>query len=93
MTTLSIMFSLWATIVVAFIALMIYRANLTNHEADQLFLNEEDTPSSMHQEQDDIVRRVNTLGPICKGVGGLAVLMTFAVAGIWFAQTLSSANL
>jgi preprotein translocase subunit SecG len=92
MTTLSIMLSLWATVVVAFIALMIYRANLTNHEADQLFLNE-DVPSSTHQEQDAIVRRVNTLGPICKGVGGLAVLMTFAVAGIWFAQTLASANL
>jgi hypothetical protein len=84
-TTLSI----WGTLVVAFIGLMIYRANLTNHEADQLFLSES-VPSSVHQEQDDIVRRVNFIAPICKGVGGLAVLMTVAVAGIWFAQTIAT---
>jgi len=90
MTTLSILVILWGVLVAAFIALMIYRANLTNHETDQLFLNET-APSSFHQEQDEIVRQVNRIGPICTGVGSVAVLMTLVVAGMWIMQSLPSA--
>jgi hypothetical protein len=90
MTTLSVLVALWGTAVVAFIALMVYRANLTNHETDQLFLNEE-APSALHQENDEVIRRAQRIGPICTGVGSVAVIMTLVVVGVWVAQILPHA--
>ena len=45
MNALQIMIAVWTFLVVGFIALMIYRGHLTQHETDQLFLNEESGPS------------------------------------------------
>jgi hypothetical protein len=92
MTTLSLMVTIWAVLAVAFVALMIYRGNLTQHETDQLFLNDEAGPSISHQENDEIVRRVNAIQPICKGVGGLTAVMTLAIAGMWVQQLLVGAH-
>lgn len=82
MQTLAIMSVLWAIVVVAFIALMVYRGHLTQHEADELFLSDADDHSYRHTEHDDIVRRVNRIQPYCKGVGGIAVLLTVAIIGV-----------
>jgi hypothetical protein len=79
------MISIWGLVVVAFIALMIYRGHLTQYETDQLFLNET-TPSSFHQENDAIIRRVKMIQPICAGMGTLALLMTVAIAAVWVLQ-------
>ncbi len=87
MTTLTVMLSIWGLMVVAFIALMIYRGHLTQYETDQLFLNET-TPSIVHQENDAVIRRVKMIQPVCTGVGSLALLMTLAVLAVWFAQTM-----
>ncbi len=87
MTTLTVMLSIWGVIVVAFIALMIYRGHLTQYETDQLFLNET-VPSHVHEENDAIIRRVKVIQPICTGVGSLAVLMTLAIMGVWLAQAM-----
>jgi hypothetical protein len=81
------MLSIWGLMVVAFIALMIYRGHLTQYETDQLFLNET-TPSIVHQENDAVIRRVKMIQPVCTGVGSLALLMTLAVLAVWFAQTM-----
>jgi hypothetical protein len=89
MSTFSIMVTIWGVLAVAFVLLMIYRGNLTQHETDQLFLNDEAGTSITHQENDEIVRRVNAIQPICKGVGGLAAVMTLAVAGMWVQQVLA----
>jgi hypothetical protein len=88
MNALQIMIAIWTFLVVGFIALMIYRGYLTQHETDQLFLNEESGPSSVHQENDEIVRRVNFIQPICKGVGGVTVLMTLLIVGVYIVQEL-----
>jgi len=85
MTTLTVMLSIWGLIVVAFIALMIYRGHLTQYETDQLFLNET-SPSIVHQENDAIIRRVKMIQPICTGVGTLALLMTVAIIAVWIMQ-------
>jgi len=89
MTALNIVTVLWGVLTVAFIGLMIYRGNLANHETDQLFLNET-TPSSMHAENDMVVRRLNQIGPICNGVGVVDVLLTLVVGAMWIAHTLPS---
>ncbi len=87
MTTLDILTLFWGAVTVAFIAAMVYRANLANHETDQLFLNEE-TPSSTHRENDEVIRRLNSLAPVCKGLGGVTAILSLLVAGLWIAHTL-----
>jgi hypothetical protein len=91
MTTLSVMASLWGLFVTAFVALMVYRGQLTQHETDQLFLSESALPS-VQEENDEIIRRVNFIQPFCKGVGGAAALFTVLVAGIWIAQLFTTAH-
>jgi hypothetical protein len=90
MSTITVMMVVWGVVVTAFVILMVYRAHLTNYETDQLFLSEA-APSAIHQEQDDIVRRVNKLNPLCKGVGGVAVICTLAVGGLWISDLISRA--
>lgn len=89
MNTFNVVAILWGIVAVAFIAVMVYRASLANHETDQLFLNDIGTTvSSTHQENDAIVRRLNSLAPVCKGLGGVTVLLTLAVAGMWVSTIL-----
>jgi hypothetical protein len=88
MNTLSVLTLVWSIVAAAFVALMVYRANLANHETDQLFLNDEETVSSNHKENDRIVHLLNVLSPICKGVGGATVILSFAIAGIWLSHIL-----
>jgi hypothetical protein len=85
MNALNVVAILWGIAAVAFVAVMVYRASLANHETDQLFLNDLDaaTISSTHKENDEVVRRLNSLAPICKSLGGVTALLTLAVAGMW----------
>ena len=62
MNALTISLSIWGLVVTAFVVLMIYRGYLSQHETDQLFLSET-VPSSMHQENDEIIRRTNSIEP------------------------------
>lgn len=91
MTTLSVVAALWGLFVTAFVALMVYRGYLTQHETDQLFLSESAT-HTMQDANDDIIRRVNFIQPICKGVGGAAALFTVLVIGVWFAKLFATAH-
>lgn len=92
MNALTISLSIWGLVVAAFVVLMVYRGYLSQHETDQLFLSET-APSAGHQENDDIIRRTNSIEPICKGVGGAAILMTLVVVGVWVTQMLVTAHL
>jgi glycerol uptake facilitator-like aquaporin len=91
-TTLYVMIAIWGLIVTAFVALMVYRGHLTQYETDQLFLSEA-APSTTHQENDAIIRRVNHLQPFVKLVGGACVLMTILIIGVWIAQMVASSRL
>lgn len=88
MQPLTVMFTLWAIAAAGFTLLMVYRAHLTQHETDQLFLNENEEVDFNHAEHDDIVRRVNLLQPFCTGFGGAAALMTVAIVGTFVYQAL-----
>jgi hypothetical protein len=89
MHVLPILIALWGAAVIGFIAVMIYRATLTQHETDQLFLGDEGTNVSfLHKEHDDIVARVEQLRPYYQGLGGAAVLMTVLVVGVYIVQEL-----
>ena len=83
--------ALWGASVIGFIAVMIYRATLTQHETDQLFLSDDSSHMSMeHREHDEIVARVDKLRPYYQGLGGAAVLMTVLVVGVYIIQILPS---
>jgi hypothetical protein len=91
MHVLPILIVLWCASVIGFIAVMIYRATLTQHETDQLFLGDDGPNVSLgHKEHDDIVARVDKLRPYYQGLGGVAVLMTVLVVGVYIIQELPS---
>jgi hypothetical protein len=78
---------LWVVSVLAFAALMVYRAHLTNQETDELFLSDaEDHTSSRHQEHDLVVNRVARIRPWCQGAGGAAALFTVGIMGVYVAR-------
>ncbi len=89
----SVVLSIWGVLLAAFVAVMVYRGHLTQHETDQLFLNDEDTISPMHQENDEIVRKVNAIQPVCAGVGGAFLTMSLVVAGMIFVNLMAGASL
>lgn len=90
MQPLAVLTFLWIIAVAAFIALMVYRGHLTQHETDELFLSRSDDASYRHQEHDDIVRRVNKLKPYCQGAGGLAGLVTVGIIGLEVARLITA---
>lgn len=93
MHVLPILIVLWGASVIGFIAVMIYRATLTQHETDQLFLSDDSSHvSAGHEEHDQIVARVDRLRPYYQGLGGVAVLMTVLVVGVYIVEQLPSLN-
>lgn len=87
MTALSLLLAIWGVVVAAFVCVMIYRGNLTQHETDQLFLSESSF-ESVHEENDDVIRRINKIQPVCKGLGGVAALLTLAIIGTYVVNVL-----
>jgi hypothetical protein len=89
MHVLAILIALWGASVIGFIAVMMYRATLTQHETDQLFLGDDSGHVSLeHREHDEIVARVEKLRPYYQGLGGAAVLITVLIVGVYIYQEL-----
>ena len=76
----------WGVLTAALIALLIYRGTLTMHEDDQLFLD--DAGSHMAQEQLEIMKRVNQLGPFLKVLGTASAVLILTIAGVAIYQGL-----
>jgi hypothetical protein len=87
MNTLHVLLTVWGVLIAGFTALMVYRATLTQHETDELFLSET-ADHYREEEHDDIVRRVNSIRPLVTGFGGAAALLTMAIVGVVVAQAL-----
>jgi hypothetical protein len=87
MDALPITFIAWGVVVAAFISLMIYRAQLSRQETDQLFLSE-NTPEFEREEQESVLRRVRFIQPLCNGLGGVAALLTVTLVGIYVMRLL-----
>lgn len=76
----------WAIVSAALVVVMIYRATLTQHETDQLFLSDEESLCRQHVEHDRILARVNGLRPLYQGLTGATVLMSVLIAGLYVAE-------
>jgi hypothetical protein len=73
---------IWAVLAASFLALLIYRGQLTRYEDEQLFLNEE-VDVNAQREQSEIVRKVHKLDPIVRTIGGAATVVTAGVVGLY----------
>jgi hypothetical protein len=92
MNTLIISTIVWGCFAAAFIALLIYRGYLGQHETDQLFLSEV-APSPTHIENDEVLRRFHSIEPIFRGVSIATGLMTLLVACMWITRLMADTHL
>ena len=83
---LSALTMVWAVATVILIALLIYRAVLSQHEGDQLFLS--DGERHMAQEQQLLVGRLQAIGKYSMILGSFSVLLLLVIAGLWTYQQL-----
>jgi len=77
-------FALWiadAAIIVCFLALLAYRAQVTRYEDDQLFLSNE-SGQHMRAQQTEIVHKIDKMGPLVRILGGAIILLTLAIISI-----------
>ncbi len=70
----------WGVLTVALVILLIYRGTLTMQEDDQLFLGESE--AHMAREQDEIISKVNRLGPFVKVLGTASGVLVLAIASL-----------
>lgn len=79
MTIVPVMWGVWGFLVVIMAALMMYRANLTRDEEDQIFLD--DSFSHEKAAQAAIIAKVNKIQPILRAAMWLVGVATaFVVA-------------
>lgn len=83
---LPVILIIWGITVAAFVAVMIYRAALTRRETEQLFLSDADDGTYVHEEQDEVVRKVTSIEPLCRAVGAAAGVASLAVIGVYLYQ-------
>ena len=76
----------WAIVSAALVIVMIYRATLTQHETDQLFLGDEESLCHQHVEHERIMKRVKRIRPLCQGLTGATVLMSALIAGLYVVE-------
>lgn len=81
MSAIPVMLIIWGVVAACFLALLAYRGQLTRYEEDQLFLNERETHEQT--EQNEIIRKVNKIGPAIRVLGFAAAAMTVSIVGIF----------
>jgi hypothetical protein len=72
----------WGLITVALIALLVYRATLSNKEDDQLYLNKAEV-SMMGSDQAVLISRLNRLGKPIIAFAILSGILLLASASLW----------
>ncbi len=81
MTLNPVLLTLWAVLSACFIALLIYRSQLSRYEDEKLYLNEGE--ARQQESHRSIVRRINTIQPVVRIIGGAASLVTLCAVGIY----------
>lgn len=79
--SLTALLIVWGVLTAVLVVLLIYRGTLSMHEDDQLFL--EDPGSSMRQEQDLILRRLERLQWPLRLLGGASGALILVIFGLW----------
>jgi len=87
MNVFHVIFIIWALLLTAFTALMVYRGHLNNHETDQLFLSD-NANEILVEEHNDVVRRATFIQPFCNGLGSAAALVSVLLVGVYVAKNI-----
>lgn len=83
MSGISILWIVWACLTAGTLALLLYRATLTLHEDDQLFLSDVAQNGHERQIQEALIQRVQRLAPYVRTMTGATGLATAALVGIY----------
>lgn len=79
-----VLLTVWGVLAASFLALLVYRGQLTRYEDDRLFLNDEQSHAAEHAEQHtELVRKIHRIRPLVTALGGAAALVTVSVVGIY----------
>jgi uncharacterized membrane protein len=78
---LSALMTTWGVATAVLVVLLIYRAMLSNHEEDRLFLN----AAEAHEEQEQIklIGKLRSVGRFSMIFGILSGVLMLAIAGMW----------
>jgi hypothetical protein len=79
-----ILLTVWAVLTACFLALCVYRGQLSRYEEDQLFLQDEVNHEQEFQTQ--LVRKLKRTEPLLKIVGAGAGLATVCAVGLYVYQ-------
>ncbi len=80
MSMLYLLAIVWGVLTATLIVLLIYRGTLSNHEDDQLFLD--DAESHMQAEQQELRTKVDRLTPYVRLLGAVSVVLILFIAGV-----------
>ncbi len=79
----------WAALTFCFLALLVYRGQLTRYENEELFLNDA-VKTHSHDMHEVVVRKIEKIQPIVRVVGGAAGLVTACAVGLYVWQAWKS---
>jgi hypothetical protein len=84
MTISPLLLYIWGVLFLAFLALVVYRGQLTRYEAEQLFLEDEALIVQRNKtEREKIVRNLSRIRPILRVCGVAAGVVTATVVTIY----------
>jgi hypothetical protein len=86
--TLTIVAVIFGVFAVGLIVLLIYKSTLTMHRDDQLFLD--DASSHMHEEQTELLTKINRLTLPMRVFGAGSGLSLMALTALWLYQKLNA---
>lgn len=87
MTTMMMLTVVFAVLLFALVALVIYRNTLEMHEDDQLFLSVGE--SHMAKEQEELQVKLNKVEPMVRWVGAASALVLLAMGGLWIHEAMT----
>jgi len=80
-STLEMLLIVWGVLTALLLILLIYRSTLSNHEEEQLFLDEAE--AHMKREQEELHARMDRIVMPMRLLGGASGALILVIAGMW----------
>jgi hypothetical protein len=86
MSYVLVIWTVWGALGLVLLALILYRATITRHEEDQIFL--EETSTMQQQEQELIMKRVKPVEHMIRICGGAEGVLTLGILAFYLMDAL-----
>ena len=80
-SSLSVLWIIWGSVTVVFVALLMYRSVIGMREEDQIFLDPAE--ASLENEQQQVLKRLRRVSPFIKGFGVASAALLIVIIGVW----------